>query len=243
MSSNEELVIGIKQGKELKNELYRNIYRLLYKLCKRFLPLAERLGYEMGDLLSASWFGVEKAIKAYNPEKGFKFSTYLSYHVSSTIKEFLGLRGTKEKLKYISLLRLDAPVDNQENEDITLLDSVKDSGAEEPFLNAEFCDYYNVLISEIDKLSQDKSEVIKRHFLGNESITDIAQEKNVSIEYIAAKKRKAIWELRKSHNIRECYYSEYSYHHVGVKEFKNTWTSSTEWAALKVMSEENANIY
>ena len=237
MSSNEELALCIKQGKNLKNELFEKIYKLIYFFCKKYIPYAEQLGYETDDLISVAWFGVENAIKDYIPDKGYKFTSYLKYHVKKEIYEFFGWRGAAGKIK--RPIYLDAPLKNQDGDKITLADTIPDIGAEEDFDKAEYHDYYSVLMRELDRLTPEQTEIIKRHYLENETITHIAQTKDVSIENVASKKRKALRSLRQSAKLKECYYTDVAYRHVGISSFNTTWTSSTEWAAMKVMKEKN----
>lgn len=231
MSSNEEFVLKIQQGENVKDALFENIYKLLYFFCRSYKAHAEMLGYEIEDLISVSWLGVEKAIESYQPEKGAKFTVYLKYHIKTALSRFFYPKGKKED---ITILSLDAPLKNQDSEKITLADTLSDEAAAEEFDEAENCDYYDLLISEINRLAPEEIEIIKRHYFESETLTHIAKEKNVSTENIAAKKREALWTLRRSRKLKECYYSDYAYRHISLNEFKHSRTSSTEYAVLQL---------
>ena len=233
MSSIEEIVIKIQNGEDLKNELYGRVYKLLYRFCKHYAESAAKLGYDIDDLFSVSWFGVENAIKGYRADKGYKFATYLGYHVKNAIRGFLGYGRAENAQRFISLYE---PVRSADN--LTLADSLEDVRAAEAFENAENFDYYNALHSEIDKLPQEQKEVIKRRFWGRESMNEIARSKGVSRSAIFQRQGAALRSLRKSPKLKVCYYDEVAYRHIGVKAFNNTWTSSTEWAAIKAFESE-----
>lgn len=76
MSTVEEIVVDIQGGADRKNELYKAIYKFHYKLCKKYLRFASDFGWEFDDLMSAAWFGTERAIKDFDPDKDYKFITY-----------------------------------------------------------------------------------------------------------------------------------------------------------------------
>lgn len=233
MSTVEEIVLDIQSGIDRKNELYTAIYKLLYKLCGRYLRFASDFGWEIDDLLSASWFGVERAIKDFELDKGYEFSTYLRHHVNNTIHEFLGIRNGKAVHYHTSL---DEEIPG--TDEMTYLDTIEDETAADAFEEAEKSVYYSVLLDEVDKLPQMQKDTLKRHFLNNETLNGIATSRNVSRESVRQHERAALRSLRKSKKLRDCYYEDFAYRHVGVTVFNNTWTSSTEWAALKVMQED-----
>lgn len=233
MSTVEEIVIDIQSGTDRKNELYTAIYKWLYKLCGRYLKYASNFGWEIDDLLSASWFGVERAITDFDPDKGYKFSTYLKYRVNTSIQDFLDIRNGKQIHRPLSL---DAELPG--TDELTLSDTVEDETAADAFEKAEKSVYYSVLLDEVDKLPQIQANTLKRHFLSNETLNGIATSRNVSRESVRQHERAALRTLRKSKKLRNCYYEDFVYRHVGVTVFNNTWTSSTEWAALKVIQED-----
>ena len=91
---NEELAILIKQGRtELYGELWDNIKALLYKFSNRFYyDNAERCtsaGVELEDIKQSCFFVLADMVKAYNPEKGFKFNTYARYHFANRMKALM----------------------------------------------------------------------------------------------------------------------------------------------------------
>jgi hypothetical protein len=75
-------------------------------------------------------------------------------------------------------------------------------------------------------------EVIKRHDINDESLSDIAQRKGVPYHEITVDRRRAFRQLKKAlqplakaHGLDQ---RTQWYRHVGVNEYRNTWFSSTE---------------
>ena len=230
MSTIEDIVVDIKNGSDRKNELYTAIHKWLYRMCGRYLRFASDFGWEIDDLVSSLWVGVERSIKDFNPDKGYKFITYLKYHVSNTIHEFLGIRNGKPIHRPMSL---DAEL--SEANELTLSDIREDRASADAFEKAEKTDYYFVLYNEIGNLPQIQSDTIKRHFLCNETLSEIASSRNVSRESVRQHERAALKALRNNKKLRDCYHEDFTYRHVSVTAFNNTRTSSTELAVLKTM--------
>jgi len=233
MSTVEGIVVDIQGGADRKNELYMTIYKYLYQLCKRYLRFASQFGWEFDDLLSAAWFGVERAIKSFEPDKEYKFITYLKYHVNNTVREFLGIRNGKQVYQHYSL---DAEIPGTDG--LTYGETVEDETTAETFEKAENTDYFNVLYNELEKLKPRQRDAVERYFLNGETLSQIAQTYNVSDNAIQQDKNKGLRELQKSQRLRDCYYEDYAYSHKSLSNFKRTWTSSTEWAALQILEAE-----
>lgn len=233
MSTVEEVVIDIQNGVNRKNELYGAIYKYLYQLCKRYLRFASQFGWELDDLLSAAWLGVERAINSFDRDKEYKFITYLKYHVNNTVREFLGIRNGKQVYQHYSL---DAEISGTDG--LTYGETIEDETTAEAFEEAENAVYFSPLHSELEKLKPRQKDAIERYFLKGETLSQIALSYNVSDKMIQQDKNKGLRELRKSQRLRDCYYEDYAYSHKTLTNFKRSWTSSTEWAALQILEAE-----
>lgn len=234
MSSIEEIVIDIQKGIDRKNELYLLIKSFVYQICLKYYPYAKKTGYEFDDLVSCSWFGIEKAIRAFELEKGYKFITYLKFHIRNSIAEFLGFRGSK----HLNTISLDTPI--SDTEDLTLGDTLKDETSEELFDKIELNNVGESLWKEVEKLPENERGVISEYYKTNKSYGVIAEDLGVSTERVRQIKQKALRKLRKSPHIREYGAEYFAYRHTTLKAFNTTGTSSTEWAVLKALSKEEA---
>ena len=237
--SNEELVLKIKGGAvEYKNQLWKQIRRLVYKLCNRYMQFAyEYCCCDEDDIINTAWFGVERAICAYDAQKGLKFTSYLSHHIYNALKELLGIRGRKEPLN--DCVSLDEPVKGEdgETEDLTMLDTLEDKTAPQAFAVINDRLENEWLWSEVSRLDVQLCDTITKHYKYGKSFREIGADSNVSIDCIRQREGKALKKLRQNKAINDYWAEMYGYRHIGISTFNNTWTSSTEWAALKIIEE------
>lgn len=244
--TNEELAIRIENGEpELMTDLYNNCRRLLGMVALRYYnqypSRCAECGIEITDLINESYFALPAAVKAYcASDREYKFTAFLRYPLAKIFNQLLGFRtkqGQAEPLNHCR--RLDEPVPGAD--DLTYGDMVEDISAAEIYEEVEKRADFATLYEEMEKLSDKEQDVLKRHYFENETFSNIARSDGVSNNAIQQHKVKALQKLRKSKRMIDCYRADYgvlAYRHVGHSEFSRTWTSSTEWAALKAMPNE-----
>ena len=231
--SNEELVIRIQKGDTgAKNELWECIKKLVYVFCEPYREYAAEKYLEMDDLLNAAWFGVERAIMAYESEKGYQFNTYLKYYVMNTAQELLGLRGKKQ----LDTVSLDEPLD--EDGDICRLDVIEDEAAEAAFDEVDEAAGARWLWGRVERLPERERDAILAYYRDNISLSEQGRRNGCSYQAMAERKNSGLNMLRKDMELKR-YYNEFAYAtlNVSIGTFKQTWTSSTEWAVLKMEQE------
>ncbi|MBQ7075641.1 MAG: sigma-70 family RNA polymerase sigma factor [Clostridia bacterium] len=227
--SNEELVKEIQQGNTgAKNELWERVYKLAYIFCRPYQAYAAEQYMDMDDLMHAAWFGVERAIKAYNPEKEYAFTTYLRYYVRNVIREVLGLRG--KPLPLIS--SLDETID--EDGDICRLDTIEDETATDAFDAIEDEQAAAWIWSRVERLPAGERDAILLYYRDNISLSEQGRRNGCSHQAIAERRESGLNMLRKDRELSR-YYNELVYQtlNISVGTFKRIWTSSTELAVLK----------
>lgn len=100
--TNEQLAEFIQQGgnDELLPLLWEKTHKLVYMHCSRLyngnIERFKRHGIDEWDLKQSAYEGFLAAVKAYNPEKGYKFNTYLLYHLKNVVRGLIGVSGRKE---------------------------------------------------------------------------------------------------------------------------------------------------
>ena len=242
--TNEEMAIAIYEGQNhLLKDLYLNNSGIIYKCAVSFFnrnsDRCMQCGVEVSDMMNEAYFALPEAVTAYNQsDKQYKFITFLRFPLLNCFSVLAGLRTKTERKEPLNLsTSLDAPLSDAD--DLTLGDTIEDITTAEICENIENFDYFNILYEELKKLSEKEQEVVFRHYLNNETLTSIAQSKNVYINAVRQHKVKALRKLRKSEKLKNTYYSDFSYHCVSYKEFNRTWTSSTEKAVLFAMGELN----
>lgn len=231
--SNEELVIKIQQGDTgAKNELWENVRKLVKIFCRPYQAYAAEKYLEMDDLMHAAWFGVERAIMAYNPEKGYKFNTYLKHYVMNAAQELLGLRGKKQ----LDTVSLDEPMD--EDGDISRLDTIEDEAATAALESVEDEQAAAWIWERVKRLPEREQDTILAYYRDNISLSEQGRRNGCSYQAIAERKKSGLNMLRKDRELKR-YYNEFAYEtlNVSIGTFNQTWTSSTEWAILKMEQE------
>lgn len=98
----------------------------------------------------------------------------------------------------------------------------------------------------METIPDSQSEIIKEHYYNDRSLSDIAREKNKSLQAVSVAEKNGIEAMRRPTNARKLrpFSDLYIYSHSlkgGFNSFNETWTSSTEKVALK-LAERDANL-
>lgn len=223
--TNEELALLIQQGHtEYIPQLWDNLYRLIYKLCyamyRKNSDRFSHYGITADDVLQQSYFGFLAAVKAYSPDKGFKLTSYLHYHLVNCVRPLL----TKDALnKSESLNVLVGEEENTEKQEL-----LPDEHSTEPFDNVEQQSVYAELHALVNGLSDERQRsIIEQLYFSGKSQVQVGAEMNLSPERIRVLKNAAFRELRKPKNRKRL--SELSpYQHKSLSRFKVTFSSEVE---------------
>lgn len=250
--SNEELAERIQKGdKKAIPLLWDQVKQLCHWLAYRFgssnYKRCNQYGITIEDLEQESFFAFLQALKAYSPKSGYTFTTFLKYPMKTSFNNMLGFRtqkGYKDPLS--NSVSLSAPT--ADDESIELSDAIPDEQAEEAFQSAEMSDYIRRLHHDIDtvlgRLNGEERQAIIATFFDNMSMTDAASCAGVDYNRIAALRGSALRKMRNPAIGRElCKYQNdiidrYGYR-GGYNNFRYTFTSSTERAAMKLIEKEN----
>ena len=148
--TNEELAELIKEGKnEYCAELWKQLERLFLLKCNSFYARRQevciRRGLEFEDLMQMCYFVRLGAVRAYNPEKGFKLNTYIDYHFLNVMNEAIGNRGALKDDVLNDCISLNVPID--EDNETERWELIPDKTAYEAFEKADM----DITISELRK--------------------------------------------------------------------------------------------
>lgn len=133
------------------------------------------------------------------------------------------------------VLSLDEPIKNDVNENIRLSDTLPDStNIEEDFIDRE-CQ--KELWQHVAALPDPQREIIKKHHKDQQSFESIARSAGGTANRMRQEEQKGLQVLRRNKHVRDIA-EQYGYgvqqaYRWSVRRFKDTWTSSTEWLALK----------
>ena len=213
---------------------WENVKNLCYLLAKKYYnlhtELCARCGVTLEDLRQESYFAFLKAVEAYETDGQYELSTYLNYPLQNAFNTLCGMRTEKGRQEPLNLCdSLDRQIISDDVE-ITLGDTIESD--ERPIEGAEERIYTEQLHNALDKAmerccSADERVLLEEVYYKDTPIGDNQrrQTHNKAIRHLRyAKELTAYRQDIISH----------SYYMGGLKTFENTFTSSTEWAVLKL---------
>ena len=100
--TNEELAVQAQAGDkgailQLWNQTRGIIFMILARYYNRNPDRFTRCGVTMDDLEQEGFFAVLEAVEAFNPAKGWKFTTWLNYPLQNHVNAILGTRNGQAK--------------------------------------------------------------------------------------------------------------------------------------------------
>lgn len=211
--TNEMLAEYIQQGDndELIPILWEKVRKLLYSKSDSLYRLhkesCSRRGVEMWDIRQASYTAFLEAIKAYKPETGNKFTSYLNYPFKNAVNELLGLRTSRTTNEPLNnSTSLDKPIDESMDGDvISLLDTIADDTSLDFIDNMETNAVADTVRSVVDTLPEQYRSVIQAHYWEGLTLRAIADRLSVSCENVRAREAKAMRMLRSNKIMRLLY--------------------------------------
>lgn len=137
-TNNETLVCKIQAGHEeyialLWANLQRYIKAAAIKYYNRFAERFRQYGVEVDDLYQVGFFALLNAIEAYNPDRGYKFTTYLTYPLKNQFNALMGVRGgkvTKAGKSISCSVSSSTLLSDDEDGGLTIEDTIADDTAE-----------------------------------------------------------------------------------------------------------------
>lgn len=234
--TNEEIVILIQQGqKEYCTELWERVSRLINMMIGKY---AERRilppDIEKEDLLQCGYFAMLAAVKAYNPNKEYKFNTYLNLHVKNTVNTAInhGKRNTSTD-DNIKVYSYNVNVSGDDGEETERLELMQDESTLYEYEALELSDIQKHVWEAVAELPERQGEVIRRYYLSGETLKEIAEDKGVAVENIRVRKNQGLQMLRKNRWLRS-FYREYTQEpYINTPLYFSYWRTSPERYAIE----------
>ena len=243
--TNEQLAVLIKQGEQERTpELWENVRNLLYKLLFHqytvHADLFKQQGLSLEDIQQESYFAMLGAVKAYDPEKGYMFTTYLNLQLKCRIRDILRL---KDPLNREDTRSLDAPLEDENEDSDTLHDVTADPTSGALIAAFDQRESYRLLHEAVSLLPGGLKEVIKLLYFENLTLKQVGERQGRSIEAVRQSERRALNMLRRgpiSKKLRDTYFDDIrtlhefpldvdlAYRHKGLSAFRSSRTSVVE---------------
>lgn len=207
-------------------ELWEAVERLLYQMARKYYfhhgaDNCARHGVTVEDLQQECYFAFLDAVKAYKPEKGYRFSTYLSRHAENRFRACMGIFTKLDALNYADSLNAPAAEDSETESGDLIPDpegeaplAAVDDGAEHEYLRKH-------LEAALAGLSPIQAAVIRGKYYRRQTNPQIAETLHVTPQDVRRELSKGLLGLRKNRAIQkigiesESYMRMAAYHGTG----------------------------
>jgi len=235
----EELAVQIQAGeRQLVPELWERTKRLLFKLAYSYYSKhrqqCEAAGVTLEDLQQESFIALMGAVKAFEPAKGFRFTSYINYQLLSHFGEITGM---ERRNPLNSAISLDAPLTDAE-EGLTVGGTIEDKRAGEEYENAETRAYVQALHEALEKslamLDERQRRIVRGRHYENKTLASLSRELETPYSMAQALEAKALKNLRKpeSESLLLPFVTEYietrAYRGTGFASFRDTCSTVQE---------------
>lgn len=215
---------------------------LIQKIANRYIPILDRSGaVGMDDLIQVGRIKVLQAQKCYDPAAGASFLTFIYKPVKWAVMHALGMNSTGELPEIV--LSLDEPITDDES--LTLADTIADPAAvplEEPIIEDETRTETAVEVrAAIERMKSDKQrKAVNLIWFEGRTREQAAAQMEMNYGSFAALEQNGRSTLRRDTRLQN-YAQEIPFIHVTLSRFKTTWTSATEYAALRRLEKHAEN--
>lgn len=204
METNEELALRVKAGdSEAVAALWEQTKKLAYKFANRFysrsMASCASAGVTLEDVKQECFLVVLDAARAFDESKGFKFTSYISFHAKNRLNALIGIRGSTAKRPLNCAESLDELLPG--TDDITVADSIPDDSAAQAFEDVEQEIYQQQLHGAMEQalgtLDEQQEETIRSRYYQGMTLEAIARQDGIPRERVRQIEAKGLRSLRK----------------------------------------------
>lgn len=196
--TNEELLLAGKLP-----ALWEAVKKLLYGMAWSFYThngkdRCDRHGVTLEDLQQESYFAFLDAVRAYKPEKGFRFTSYLSRHAMNHFRACMGIVRKLDALNYADSMNTPAAEDSETESGDLIPDPAGEAPLEAVDDKAEQEYFRQLLESVLSELSSIQAAVIRGKYYRQQkqTIPQIAESLHVTPQDVRRELGKGLQELR-----------------------------------------------
>lgn len=248
--TNEEIALEIQAGNKLYiSILWEKTKRLLFSLAAKEMrsdamkARAKESGLEPCDIEQELFFALVAAVKAYDPSRGYRFTSYLKYAVKNRLQSVLGLRTEKQKRDPLCRAdSLDRQIE-QEDGETSLSDIVPDPQGETGLFSAEDAIFkhqlHEALETALNDIEPEQKRVIVGRYFQGQTLKALAESEACSLDWIRQREAKALVRIRWKHGrglrpFLDEMIGAWAYRGTGLKAFRYMGVSSVERVAEKI---------
>ena len=217
------------------DELYRQNVRLIRKIANRFRRACERdNAVDVDDLMQAGFIGLVRADKTYDATAGKSWVSWAAWYITNAIKAELGMRRAVKARTWVT--SLDAPLDADDSESITLADTLADDSLPEVDENLMRQEILQTIRDAVEGLKSDQQrQVIRLTLLEGKRLSEAAEALHVSTSRASQIRKDGMRALRTDCALRSLADLDERTRFMaykGVEAFNRDWTSTVEAAVL-----------
>ncbi len=227
--SNEQLAELAKGGdSDALMTLWAAVRRVCFRIAGRYGNMLIRAGLDTDDIAQELFLAFYAALTAFDPEGGYRFVTYLTYHVKNALRAVLGIRRGSRELPPVPV-SLDSPLGD--DEECTMSDLFPDSRAAQAFADAEsrvWCEQLHSALDQcIDTLEEKQAKAVRGAYFEGLTAEETGKLLNVSTSRAAQLKKAGLRKLRQGKSLkrlrafRDEIISTQAYHATGFNAWKS----------------------
>ncbi len=245
---NEKLAVKTKAGdNDALMELWESVRQLCFQIARRYKNMLTWAGYANEDIEQTLFLAFYAALTAFDPESGYRFTTFLTYHIQNAIRSVLGIRRESRELPPAPL-SLDDPLGDEA--DSTRGELVPAPDAEQAFTDAESRVWNGQLRGALeqclDSIDERPAAIIRGRFFGGFTREALANQAGISATRAQQLEQKGIRQLRQGKNLsrlkafRDEIISTHAYHGTGLAAWRYSGSSVEERIILRLEELENS---
>lgn len=198
--SNEALAARIKAGeKSLLPILWGQCRRTVAILAAKYRGIMEMNAFvDMEDFIQCGYFAMLEAVEAYDPEKGYKFNSYMNFKYKKQVYDMFGnVREGDRRIFPVAASSLNVTMENDGHE-TELLELLEDENAGSIEADYEKKEIQQIVRAAVGRLPDLERYVIKQIYFKGQTKTDIAKKMHAKDQF-----RVTRWEDRALHMLRK----------------------------------------
>ena len=204
-------------------ELWEAVKRLLYQFARSFYlrhgkEACARHGVTVEDLQQECYFAFLNAVAAYKPEKGFRFTSYLSRHAENRFRACMGIFTKRDALNYADSMNAPAAEDSETESGDLIPDEKAEAVLAAVDDEAENDYFKGQLKAAFAELSPIQAAILREKYYRQRTNPQIAETLHVTPQDVRRELEKGLRELRGKKQVwkmKEDYQEMAAYHGTG----------------------------
>lgn len=201
----EELAARIKAGeKSLLPMLWGECRGTVVIMAAKYRSIIEQNAFvDMEDFIQCGYFAMLEAVAAYNPEKGYKFTSYMTFKYKKQIYEMFGnVREGDKRIFPAAASSLNITLENDGHE-TELLEMLEDKSAGSIESDYEKKELQQIVRAAVGKLPERERYVIQEIYFNGRAKTEIADGQRYKDQFAVTRTEdKAMYILRKDQSLQ-----------------------------------------